>query len=48
MENTIEESVLKIQEDKRKLMQLAFADKEGKGEKKKHARLDDIARILGQ
>jgi SWI/SNF-related matrix-associated actin-dependent regulator of chromatin subfamily A3 len=47
MEGSIEESVLKIQEDKRKLAQLAFADKEGKKETKKNARLDDIARILG-
>lgn len=47
MEGSIEESVLQIQEDKRKLMALAFAEKEEKKRKGKHARLADIQHLLG-
>jgi len=48
MENSIEEKVIKIQEDKRKLMMLAFAEKDGKRMgKAKGARLQDIQQLLG-
>lgn len=47
MEGSIEESVLRIQEDKRKLMMLAFAEKAGKRASAKGARLADIERLLG-
>jgi SWI/SNF-related matrix-associated actin-dependent regulator of chromatin subfamily A3 len=46
MENSIEESVLKLQEDKRKLMRLALAEGKGKRDKAKQSRLADIARLL--
>lgn len=44
MENSIEERVLGIQEDKRKLMALAFAEKVDKAKKRKG--LQDIMRLL--
>ena len=46
MENSIEESVLQLQEDKRKLMRLALAEGKGKRDKAKQSRLADIARLL--
>jgi len=46
MENSIEESVLKLQEDKRKLMRLALAEGKGKRDKAKQSRLADIERLL--
>ncbi|KAF2134281.1 hypothetical protein P153DRAFT_307360 [Dothidotthia symphoricarpi CBS 119687] len=49
VEGSVEERVLDIQEEKRKLMGLAFAEKEG-GKKKKRAGagLGDLMRLLGQ
>ena len=47
MEGSIEERVLDIQSDKRKLMMLAFAEKESKM-RGKGARLADIHRLLGE
>jgi len=47
MEGSIEENVLRIQEEKRRLMGLAFAEKEG-GRKKRAGRgLADVERLLG-
>jgi SWI/SNF-related matrix-associated actin-dependent regulator of chromatin subfamily A3 len=47
MEGSVEESVLRIQEEKRRLMGLAFAEKEG-GRKKRAGRgLADMERLLG-
>ena len=46
-EGSIEESVLDIQQNKRKLMQLALSDKKGKrSEMAKTTRLADIERLL--
>ena len=45
--DSIEQRVLAIQEDKRKLMALAFAEKGGKKGKQKGARLADIEKLLG-
>lgn len=48
VEGSIEERVLGIQEDKRKLMGLAFAEKEGGKKKKKRATgVADLERLLG-
>jgi SWI/SNF-related matrix-associated actin-dependent regulator of chromatin subfamily A3 len=49
VEGSIEERVLSIQEDKRKLMGLAFAEKDGGKRKKKSAgtSLGDLSRLLG-
>jgi SWI/SNF-related matrix-associated actin-dependent regulator of chromatin subfamily A3 len=46
MEGSIEESVLEIQEDKRKLMALALSEKKGKRGGEKGTRLADIQRLL--
>lgn len=48
VEGSVEESVLQIQQDKRKLMQLALSDKKGKrnAAAAKTTRLDDIERLL--
>lgn len=46
MDNSIEEQTIRIQEDKRKLMQLAFSEKDGKRQKAKTGRLADIQRLL--
>lgn len=46
VEGTIEDSVLEIQQDKRKLMRLAFAEKDGKRDKVKTGGLADIQRLL--
>jgi SWI/SNF-related matrix-associated actin-dependent regulator of chromatin subfamily A3 len=49
VEGSVEERVLGIQEEKRKLMSLAFAEKEGAGRKKKAgAGVQDLMRLLGQ
>ncbi|KAH7132502.1 SNF2 family N-terminal domain-containing protein [Dendryphion nanum] len=48
VEGSIEERVLGIQEDKRKLMGLAFAEKDGgRGKKRTGAGLADLERLLG-
>ncbi|KAH6867044.1 SNF2 family N-terminal domain-containing protein [Alternaria rosae] len=49
VEGSVEERVLGIQEEKRKLMGLAFAEKEGGKERKKRAGagLGDLQRLLG-
>ncbi|EKG14829.1 SNF2-related protein [Macrophomina phaseolina MS6] len=47
VENTVEANVLRIQEDKRKLMRLAFAEK-SKEKKERGARLADFERLLGR
>ncbi|KAF2015748.1 hypothetical protein BU24DRAFT_422060 [Aaosphaeria arxii CBS 175.79] len=52
VEGSIEQRVLGIQEDKRKLMGLAFAEKEGerkrKGNRRAGAGLADLQRLLGE
>jgi SWI/SNF-related matrix-associated actin-dependent regulator of chromatin subfamily A3 len=49
VEGSIEEKVLGIQEDKRELMRLAFAEKEDRRRRKRAgAGLADIERLLGQ
>ncbi|KAH4937778.1 hypothetical protein HBI79_064250 [Parastagonospora nodorum] len=47
VEGSVEERVLGIQEEKRRLMGLAFAEKEG-GKKKKAGGVADLMRLLGQ
>jgi SWI/SNF-related matrix-associated actin-dependent regulator of chromatin subfamily A3 len=47
VEGTIEDSVLDIQQDKTKLMRLAFGEKKGKRDQVKTGRLADIQRLLG-
>ncbi|KAF2084192.1 SNF2 family helicase [Saccharata proteae CBS 121410] len=47
MEGSIEEAVLDIQENKRKLMQLAFAEKADKKKQGRTARMADLERLLG-
>ncbi|KAL9074423.1 MAG: hypothetical protein Q9157_004383 [Trypethelium eluteriae] len=47
MEGSIEDRVIKIQQDKRKLMMLAFAEKAGKRMNSKAARLADVEKLLG-
>ena len=49
VEGSVEERVLGIQEEKRKLMGLAFAEKEGGKQRKKRAGagLRDLPRLLG-
>lgn len=46
VEGTIEDNVLGIQQDKRKLMRLAFGEKKGKRDQVKTGRLADIQRLL--
>jgi SWI/SNF-related matrix-associated actin-dependent regulator of chromatin subfamily A3 len=46
MEKTIEERVIDIQQEKRKLMMLAFAEKASKRGRQNEARLADIQRLL--
>jgi len=46
VENSIEDSVLDIQQEKRKLMRLAFGEKKGKRDQVKSGRLADIQRLL--
>jgi SWI/SNF-related matrix-associated actin-dependent regulator of chromatin subfamily A3 len=46
MQGSIEERVLQIQEDKRKLMMLAFAERESKRGKKSETSVAHIARLL--
>jgi SWI/SNF-related matrix-associated actin-dependent regulator of chromatin subfamily A3 len=46
VESTIEDSVLDIQKEKRKLMRLAFGEKTGKRDAVKHGRMADIQRML--
>jgi SWI/SNF-related matrix-associated actin-dependent regulator of chromatin subfamily A3 len=46
VEGTIEDNVLVIQRDKRKLMRLAFGEKKGKRDNVKTGRLADIQRLL--
>lgn len=46
VEDTIEDNVLDIQQDKRKLMRLAFGEKKGKRDEVKTGRLADIQRLL--
>lgn len=46
VEGTIEDNVLNIQQDKRKLMRLAFGEKKGKRDEVKTGRLADIQRLL--
>ncbi|KAF2842679.1 hypothetical protein M501DRAFT_1021205 [Patellaria atrata CBS 101060] len=48
VEGSIEEKVLQIQEDKRKLMALAFSEKEESRKKGKTARLADVQRFLAR
>nr|OQO26347.1 hypothetical protein B0A51_06434 [Rachicladosporium sp. CCFEE 5018] len=45
-EKTIEDQVLTIQQEKRKLMRLAFGEKSGKRDQVKQGRLADIQRLL--
>lgn len=47
MEDSIEESVLDIQQEKRKLMMTAFGETAMKRGKEKNARMADIERLLG-
>ena len=47
VEDSIEDRVIQIQQDKRKLMMLAFAEKAGKRMNSKAARLADVERLLG-
>jgi SWI/SNF-related matrix-associated actin-dependent regulator of chromatin subfamily A3 len=46
VEGTIEDNVLSIQQDKRRLMRLAFGEKKGKRDDVKTGRLADIQRLL--
>ena len=46
MDGSIEEATIQVQQEKRKLMRLAFAEKEGKRDQAKTGRLDDIRRLL--
>jgi len=46
VEGTIEDSVLSIQQNKRKLIRLAFGEKKGKRDEVKTGRLADIQRLL--
>jgi SWI/SNF-related matrix-associated actin-dependent regulator of chromatin subfamily A3 len=46
MDGSIEEATIQIQQEKRKLMRLAFAEREGKRDQAKPGRLDDIRRLL--
>jgi SWI/SNF-related matrix-associated actin-dependent regulator of chromatin subfamily A3 len=51
VEDSVEERVLGIQDEKRKLMSLAFAEKENDKKKKKKsagAGIQDLMRLLGQ
>ncbi|TKA27402.1 hypothetical protein B0A50_05014 [Salinomyces thailandicus] len=46
MEGTVEENTLEVQSEKRKLMSLAFSEKEGKRGQVKQSRLKDIQKLL--
>ena len=46
MDNSIEQETINIQQEKRKLMRLAFSEKEGKRDQAKSGRLADIQRLL--
>ena len=46
MDGSIEEATIQIQQEKRKLMRLAFSEKEGKRDQVKTGRLADIQRLL--
>lgn len=46
MDKSIEEQTIKVQEEKRKLMQLAFSEKAGKRDQAKAGRLADIQTLL--
>jgi SWI/SNF-related matrix-associated actin-dependent regulator of chromatin subfamily A3 len=46
MDKSIEEATIQVQQDKRKLMRLAFSEKAGKRDQVKSGRLDDIRRLL--
>ena len=46
MDNSIEEETINVQQEKRKLMRLAFSEKGGKRDKVKSGRLADIRRLL--
>jgi SWI/SNF-related matrix-associated actin-dependent regulator of chromatin subfamily A3 len=49
VEGSVEERVLGIQDEKRKLMSLAFAEKEGRKKKRAAgAGVQDLMRLLGQ
>lgn len=48
VEGTVEENVLRIQDDKRKLMQLAFSEKSKEKKKDRGARMADLERLLGE
>ena len=47
MEDTVEERVLNIQAEKRKLVDKAFQEKQGKKKKTKETRMADILKLLG-
>lgn len=47
MEDTVEERVLDIQTEKRKLVNKAFQEKQGKDKKTKETRMADILKLLG-
>lgn len=47
MQGSIEERVLGVQAEKRKLMMTAFRENEGKRGKKATSRLGDIQKLLG-
>ncbi|KAK3707763.1 hypothetical protein LTR37_011940 [Vermiconidia calcicola] len=46
MDDSIEENTIRIQQEKRKLMKLAFSEKVGKRDKVQTGRLADIQRLL--
>lgn len=46
MDKTIEEATIQVQQDKRKLMRLAFSERAGKRDNAQTGRLDDIRRLL--
>ena len=46
MDGSIEEQTIDIQQEKRKLMRLAFSEKEGKRDQAKAGRLADIQQLL--
>lgn len=46
MEGTVEERVLDIQQEKRKLVTKAFQEKEKRGKGAKETRMGDIAKLL--
>jgi SWI/SNF-related matrix-associated actin-dependent regulator of chromatin subfamily A3 len=46
MEGSIEERTLEIQAEKRKLMMMAFQEKDSKRSKTKKSRLGDVEKLL--